>query len=114
MKVRFISTLVALAVLIGNLARQAVAEDARGPAVSKASIFLPFDFYTRHREELGLSREQAREGERLAKELREPAQKLESDRARRTKALLEAMGKTPVNIEEAMARLQAVLDVEND
>ena len=103
-----------LALLASHLAPKPLAEEAPREPVAKATIFLPFDFYTRNRDALGLTAEQAREMERLAKEMREPAQKLDRERANRTKTLAEAMAQNPIDPDLAMARFQAVLEAENE
>ena len=67
-------------------------------------VFLPFDFYARHREELGLNEAQARELERIGEDLRKAAQKFEEDRRAHTTSLEKLMEQTPINVEEAMKR----------
>jgi len=113
-KDRLIPSLIVALFLAGNLSQRMIAEEVRRDPVAKAAIFLPFDFYGRNREALGLNVEQVREMERLAESIREPAQKLESERAKRTKALSEAMAQSPVDPDVAMARFQAVLEAENE
>ena len=114
MKFRLIATVAAGLIFAARFVPQAFAEEARPDPSVKATIFLPFDFYGRNREGLGLNADQAREMERLAESIREPARKLESERAARTKALMETMAKSPVDLELAMARFQAVLEAENE
>src|SRR4051794_10032039 len=100
MRARFIASVSAAALLTASLVQRVIGEEVRrdksikgletpgfAAGVSKASIFLPLDFYSRHRDELALDADQARELDRLAEAMREPAQKLESERAIRTNAL---------------------------
>jgi hypothetical protein len=100
--------------LVATFAPQARAQEARLDPAVKATIFLPFDFYGRNREALGLNADQAREMERLAESIREPAKSLESERAARSRALMATMAKSPVDLDLAMARFQAVLEAENE
>jgi hypothetical protein len=46
--------------------------------------------------------------------MRETTQKLEGERAKRTKALQESMAQTPIDVEQAMERFQGVLNAENE
>ena len=106
---------VAVAVLVAGVsAHRTVAEEGGRDPIAKTSVFLPFDFYPRHREDLGLNEEQVREMQRIADGMREAAQKLEGERAKRTKALQEAMDQKPIDVEKAMERFQAVLNAENE
>ena len=114
MKSLLMQTLVAGAILAASLLPHTFAEEARPDPSVKATIFLPFDFYGRNREALGLNADQARELERLAESIREPAKKLEGERAARTRALMETMTKSPVDLDVAMTRFQAVLEAENE
>lgn len=114
MKARVIPSLIIAVLLAGNVARRMIAEEVRRDPVAKANIFLPFEFYGRHRSELELNADQVREMERLAESIREPAQKLDRERAKRTRALLDAMAQSPVDPDVAMARFQAVLEAENE
>jgi len=77
-------------------------------------IFVPFDFYPRHRDELGLSDEQTREMQRLSDQMRDSAVALEAERRERTKALQEAMGRDFIDPKMAMELFEAVLKVENE
>ncbi len=83
------------------------------PAAAKA-IFVPFDFYPRHRDELGLNDEQTREMQRLSDQMRDSAVALEAERRERTNALQEAMARDPIDPRNAMELFDAVLKVENE
>jgi Spy/CpxP family protein refolding chaperone len=78
------------------------------------AVFVPFDFYPRHREELGLNEEQVREMQRIADGLREAAKKSEAERARHTKALQEVVSRNSIDLQQAMECFQAVLNAENE
>jgi hypothetical protein len=114
MKVPLFPALLVAVFLAGAPAQRIAAEEVRPDPSAKATIFLPFEFYGRNREELGLNADQVREMERLAESVREPAQKLESERTKRNKALLEVMAQSPIDADAAMARFQAVLEAENE
>lgn len=89
-------------------------EPRRDSGVGKA-IFVPFDFYPRHRDELGLNAGQLSEMQRLADQMRESAQSLEAERRERTKALQDAMAEvSPIDSKKAMELFEAVLRVENE
>jgi len=88
-------------------------EPPRSPSEAKP-IFVPFDFYPRHREELGLNDEQVREMQRLSDQMRESALSLEGERRERTKALQDLMAQDSVDPKKAMELFQAVLQTENE
>jgi hypothetical protein len=114
MKRRYLEALVIATLLMGGIAHQTSAGEGGRETTGQAAIFLPFDFYPRHREELGLNEEQVREMQRIADSTRESAQILEGERGKRTKALQETMSRNPVSVESAMERFQAVLEAENE
>lgn len=78
-----------------------------------APLYLPFDFYARHREGLELDDNQARELHRIADGMQEEAQKLEASRVEHTNTLKKALEKRPVDVDVAMHAFQKVLDAEN-
>ena len=114
MKRRFSAVLAIAPLLIGGFVQQTIAEEAGRETTAQAAVFLPFDFYPRHREELGLNEQQVREMQRIADSVREATQRLEDERGKRTKALQEMMARNPVDVDKAMECFQAVLDAEND
>jgi hypothetical protein len=114
MKRRFIQTLAIAALAAGNFAHRTIAEEAGRDIAPQAPVFLPFDFYPRHYEQLGLNEEQVRDMRRIEEGMREITRKLEGERAKRTKALQESMAQTPIDVEQAMERFQAVLNAENE
>jgi len=88
-------------------------EPSSDPAAAKV-IFVPFDFYPRHRDELGLNNEQTREMQRLSDQMRDSAVALEAERRERTKALQEAMTRDSIDPKIAMDLFESVLKVENE
>ena len=76
-------------------------------------MFLPLDFYPKHREALGLSDDQVREMQGIAQGMREPAEKIEAEMRERTKALHEAVQQNPVDREKVMHSFEKVLQAEN-
>jgi Spy/CpxP family protein refolding chaperone len=112
---RCISRLVVVAVLALS-ARPTVAlgEEPSPAAKGAAAIFIPFDFYARHQKALGLTQDQVRGMQSIAESLQQDVQKLEREREMRTRALQEAVGQNPVDVERAMASFRAVLAAENE
>jgi hypothetical protein len=110
MKLPSIPILVAAILAVAAFPQRTMAEDS----AVRAPTFLPFDFYSRHREALELSEDQVREMQRISEGMRESARKLEEDRRERTKALQEAMDRSPVDSDKAMERFRAVLKVEDE
>jgi Spy/CpxP family protein refolding chaperone len=105
----------AMAILaVGGFGHRIIAEEPARESPAQAAVFVPFDFYQRHREELGLNEEQIREMQRIAEGMREAARKSEAERATRTKALQEAVSRNPVDVQRAMECFQAVLNAENE
>jgi hypothetical protein len=83
-------------------------------ATVKGAVFLPFDFYPKHREALRLNEEQVREMRRIAESMRDSGHKLEAERRKRTQALQDVMAHHPVEPENAMEPFRAVLETENE
>src|SRR5436190_4852262 len=109
MKLPRVTALLAVIIAGGIFASPVSAgEPPREPAVAKPS-FVPFDFYPRHRDELGLSDEQLREMQRLADQMRDSTQSLEEQRRERTKVLQEAMAQDSIDPRKAMELFDAVL-----
>jgi Spy/CpxP family protein refolding chaperone/ribosomal protein S20 len=98
----------------GALRQPVMAEEPSRATVAYGVIFLPLDFYAKHREALGLSEDQMHELQRIAEGMREPAQKLEGLMHERTKAMHEAISQNPIDPEKAMDRFQEVLKAENE
>ncbi len=99
------------------LASPAYAGEAieRPGSETEGAIFVPFDFYPRHRDELGLNDAQTREMQRLSDQMRDSAVALEAERRERTKALQEAMARDSIDPKIAMELFEAVtLKVENE
>ncbi len=118
MMFRRVSVLFAVAVAGGILTLRAVAGDSKpapspAPGAPKIS-FVPFDFYPRHSDELGLNAEQLREMQRLSDQMRASAQSLENERRESTKALQETMSQDSIDPKKAMELFDAVLKVENE
>lgn len=88
-------------------------EPPRDPAAPKP-VFVPFDFYPRHREELGLNDDQLREMQRLSDQMRESALTLEAERRERTKTLQDAMAQDSIDPKKAMELFEGVLKIENE
>lgn len=120
MKSKFVPALLAAIVVCGfNPGPLAAGEAPRGETGREANTgkaaFVPFDFYPRHRDELGLSEEQLREMQRLSDQMRESAQSLEAQRRERTKAMQEVvLQDSPIDPKKAMEVFDAVLKVENE
>ena len=113
MKPQLIRALTLAVLAAATFTRVAVAEEPSRSS-AKGAVFLPFDFYPKHREALGLNEEQVREMQRIADGMRDSGQKLEGERRERTKALQEVMTRNPVEPENAMERFRAVLEAENE
>lgn len=112
---RRIFPILALAVLsVSGIHTAALCEEAPPGAKASAPIFVPFDFYPRHQKSLGLTEDQRRAMQRIAESVQLDAQKLEREREKRTHALQEAVGQSPVDVERAMASFRAVLEAENE
>ncbi len=118
MKFRCVSPLLAFLIASGALAPGASAGESK-PGSSPASApsklsFVPFDFYPRHRDELGLTEEQMAEMQRLSDQMSASAEALEQERRERTKALQDAMAQDSIDPKQAMELFEAVLKVENE
>src|SRR6266511_2239146 len=114
MKHPLLGALTIVVLAVGGFGHRIMAEEAARDSAAQVPVFLPFDFYPRHREELGLNEEQVREMQRIADGMREAAKKSEAERARRTKALQEVVSRNPIDLEQAMESFQAVLNAENE
>ena len=114
MKYKLIPSLVAAALAAGAFPQPTSAAEPASDSVFHGVLFLPLDFYPKHREALGLSDDQMRELQRIAGEMREPAEKIEAAMQERTKALHEAIAQNPVEPGKAMERFQQVLQAENE
>jgi Spy/CpxP family protein refolding chaperone len=87
---------------------------AQQPAsVQHGVLFLPPDFYHKHREALGISEDQLREMQRIAEESFKPAGDLQAEMRKRTEALHEAIARHPADPDEAAQRLRQVLEIED-
>ncbi len=107
----------ALLVAIGAVSLSSLPSAAEEPTRDSAAgkpVFVPFDFYPRHREELGLTDEQVREMQRLADQMRDSALTLDEERRERTRALQQAMAQDPIDPAKAMELFQSVLKAENE
>jgi hypothetical protein len=114
MKRGSIQSLAIAVLLLGASADASLAEEARPAKAAQSPVFLPFEFYSRHRALLGLNEVQAREMQRIAEGVGENTQKLESERRKQTALLEELIAKSPIDVEEAMRRFQGVLAAENE
>ncbi|MEQ1859208.1 MAG: periplasmic heavy metal sensor [Chthoniobacteraceae bacterium] len=114
MKHKLIPSLVLAALSVGALHQRGAAEEPSRAAVAHGIVFLPLDFYPKHREALGLSEEQVREMHGIAEGMRAPAEKIEAEIRERTKALHEAVGQNPVDREKVMHSFERVLQAENE
>jgi hypothetical protein len=109
-----IPTLILTALAAGTPWQSALAEEPPRRSLATPSMLIPFDAYTKHREAIGLSEDQARELSRIAEGIGDAAKKLEGERRERTEALQEAVSHRPIDLDSAMQRFQAVLQVENE
>jgi Spy/CpxP family protein refolding chaperone len=114
MKHPFFGAFTIAVLAVGGFGHRIIAEEPARESPAQAAVFVPFDFYPRHREELGLNEEQGREMQRIAEGMRETASKFEAERAGRTKALQEVMSQNPVDVQRAMDCFHAVLNAENE
>jgi Spy/CpxP family protein refolding chaperone len=115
MKSRSVPVLLATIVTCGLFASTLSAGETPRDSAAGKIAFVPFDFYPRHRDELGLTEEQLREMQRLSDQMRESAQSLETQRRERTKTLQDAMSQdSPIDPRKAMELFDAVLKVENE
>jgi Spy/CpxP family protein refolding chaperone len=110
------SVLIVFALVVASaiFASPAYAGEPSSDPVATKVIFVPFDFYPRHRDELGLNDEQTREMQRLSDQVRDSAVALEAERRERTKALQDAMAHDPIDPRNAMELFEAVVKVENE
>lgn len=114
MKAKLIPSLAIAIAIASSCPQPACAAEPTPVAVSHGIGFLPLDFYPKHREELGISNDQVREMQKLVGRMREPGEKLESMMRERAKALQEAVGQNPVDVEKAMERFEDVMQAENE
>ena len=118
MKLRSVSPFLAFIISSGAFGPCATAGESK-PAPSPAAAaskpsFVPFDFYPRHRDELGLNEAQVAEMQRLSDQIRASVESLEQERRERTKALQDAMAQDSIDPKTAMELFEAVLKVENE
>ncbi len=106
--------LILIALAAGSLSQSAPAEEpSRRPPAAPFMLF-PFEAYAKHREAIGLNEDQVKEMGRIAEGMGDAARKLENERRERTEALQETVSQHPIDMEKAMTRFQAVLQVENE
>jgi Spy/CpxP family protein refolding chaperone len=114
MKHPFLGAFTIAVLAVEGFDHPSTAQEPARESPAQAAVFVPFDFYPRHREELGLNEEQVREMQRIAEGMHETARKSEAERAERTKALQEVLSRNPVDVQRAMECFQAVLNAENE
>jgi Spy/CpxP family protein refolding chaperone len=114
MNLRSLRAFALFALAVAGFSPAAGAEDRPREAAARPPAFLPFDFYARHRDELGLTADQIRAMQRLADGMRDSARELEDNRRECTKALQVVTGRNPVNSDKAMERFRALLKAEDE
>ena len=102
MKVQKVKLRIALCIVIGlmllsNGRMQSQTDEPAHVTVAHGIMFLPLNFYPKHREELGLSEDQIREMQHILESLRQPNEGLARELRERTQALQEVISENSVN-----------------
>lgn len=114
MNLRIVFCLLTGLMLSSNERLQLRADEPARVTVAHGIMFLPLDFYPKHREELGLSADQVQEMKHILEDLHKSSEGLARELHERTQALQEVMAESSVNMDQAMARFKAVMRVEEE